>query len=147
MFVRNNSGSMAQGRISRDPEQRTFSSGKTKTSFSIIYGEDANNKDERGRGKPLYLNVDCWGAVGRDAMLLSKGEYVIVSGRVQQSEYNGKQYTTFVADSIYPELSSIIRLVVKNLPMDAPGNNADGLTDPIPVDQFEPVGDEGGLPF
>lgn len=148
MFVRNNSGQMVSGRVSRDPEYKTFDSGKSKTGFSILYGEDAANKDENGRPKGLFLNVECWGAVARDACMLQKGDYITATGRVDQHEYNGKTYTTFVADAIWLDLSGIMRLVVRNLPMDSPGTNSDSLP-PVQEDQFAALGDgdDGDLPF
>ena len=148
MFIRNNSGQMITGRVSRDPEHKVFDSGRSKASFSILYGEDAANKDEQGRPRGLFLNVDAWGAVGRDACLLQKGDYITATGRVEQREYNGKTYTTFIADAIWADLSTIMRLVVRNMPMDEPGNNSDSLP-PVKGDPFAALGDgdDGELPF
>lgn len=148
MFVRNKSGNLAVGRVVREPEQKTFNSGKTKTTFSILYGEDAANLDENGKPKALFLSVDAWGAVGRDACLLSKGDYVTVTGRIDSHEYNGKTYTALVADAIMPDMSAMLRLIMGNLPSDKPGNNSDNLSNPVSADPFAALEDDDGeLPF
>lgn len=148
MFVRNNSGQMVTGRVVREPEFRTFDSGKSKAGFSILYGEDPANKDEQGRPRGLFLNVDAWGAAGRDACLLQKGDYIQATGRVEQREYNGKTYTTLIADAIWADLSTIMRLVVRNMPMDEPGNNSGYLPPVVESDPFSDyAGGDGDLPF
>lgn len=148
MFIKNASGNFAVGRVSRDPETREFANGKSKAQFSIMYADDKNNVDDNCRPRGLFLTIDAWGAVARDAMLLEKGDFVAVVGRLNQHEYNGKQYTELVADAIFPDMGAIMRIVAHGSAGDNPGNNAAGLSNPVPADPFAELSDdEGELPF
>lgn len=152
MFIRNKSGNLAIGRVARDPEMREFNSGKSKAGFSILYGEDANDKDEQGRPRGLFLNVDAWGAVGRDAMMLEKGDYIAAVGRLDTHEYNGKQYTALVADAIFPDVGAVSRMLANaaggaSYDAAAPSGYLDAET-PVKADPFGAMSDDDGdLPF
>ena len=146
MFVKNNSGQIVTGRIIRDPEQKTFDSGKTKTSFAVLYGEDKNQLDENGKPRGLFLNIDCWGAVGRDACLLGKGDFVIAQGRIDSHEYNGKMYTSLVADAIWCDMSATIRMLAGSAGSAGTTASGGGTAAPDPFTAFG-SGDDGDLPF
>lgn len=74
------------GRLTRDPEQRTTSTGKTIASFSIAV--DRQSKDDSAD----FFNITAWEQLG-DLVVkyLSKGRRVIVQGRLRQDTWDDKE--------------------------------------------------------
>lgn len=74
------------GRLTRDPEQRTTTSGKTIVSFSIAV--DRGGQDD----KADFFDVTAWEKLGElVAKYLSKGRRVLVQGRLQQDSWDDKE--------------------------------------------------------
>lgn len=73
------------GRLTRDPEQRTTTTGKTVASFSIAV-------DRIGAGDATdFFNVTAWEKLGELVMqYLSKGRRVLVQGRLRQDSWEDK---------------------------------------------------------
>ena len=74
------------GRLTRDPEQRTTSTGKTIASFSIAVdrGGDSDAAD--------FFNVTAWEKLGELVMqYLAKGRRVLVQGRLRQDSWDDKE--------------------------------------------------------
>jgi single-strand DNA-binding protein len=74
------------GRLTRDPEQRTTTSGKTIASFSIAVdrGGDSDTAD--------FFNITAWEKLGELVMqYLSKGRRVLVQGRLRQDSWDDKE--------------------------------------------------------
>jgi len=74
------------GRLTRDPEQRTTSTGKTIASFSIAV--DRQSKDDTAD----FFNVTAWEQLG-DLVVkyLAKGRRVLVQGRLRQDSWEDKE--------------------------------------------------------
>jgi single-strand DNA-binding protein len=74
------------GRLTRDPEQRTTSGGKTIASFSIAVdrGGDSDAAD--------FFEVTAWEKLG-DLVIqyLGKGRRVLVQGRLRQDSWDDKE--------------------------------------------------------
>jgi single-strand DNA-binding protein len=74
------------GRLTRDPEQRTTSTGKTIASFSIAVdrGGDSDTAD--------FFEVTAWEKLG-DLVIqyLAKGRRVLVQGRLRQDSWDDKE--------------------------------------------------------
>ena len=74
------------GRLTRDPEQRTTSTGKTIASFSIAVdrGGEADTAD--------FFEVTAWEKLG-DLVIqyLAKGRRVLVQGRLRQDSWDDKE--------------------------------------------------------
>jgi len=93
------------GRIGRDPELRFTKDGKAVASFSVAtdHGRDDNKKT-------TWHNVTAFGTLGENvASSLSKGARVIVSGRLDISDYDGKdgekkKRVEIIADAVGREL-------------------------------------------
>lgn len=67
------------GRLTRDPELRTTSSGKSVTQFSV-----ASHEFVGGRERPEFHDVVAWGRLAETAgRYLAKGQLVGVEGRIQ----------------------------------------------------------------
>ncbi len=87
------------GRLTRDPELRTTTSGKSIASFSVAV--DRRVKDKDGNKQADFFRVDAWGQLGDyAASYLTKGRLVAVSGRMEMREHEGKTYWQIVADTV-----------------------------------------------
>jgi len=74
------------GRLTRDPEQRTTSTGKTIASFSVAV--DRAGADDQAD----FFNVTAWEKLGDLVMqYLSKGRRVLVQGRLRQDSWDDKE--------------------------------------------------------
>ncbi len=74
------------GRLTRDPEQRTTSTGKTIASFSIAVdrGGDSDAAD--------FFDVTAWEKLGELVVqYLAKGRRVLVQGRLRQDTWDDKE--------------------------------------------------------
>lgn len=76
------------GRLTRDPEARTASTGNTLTRFSI-----AVDRRFKREGEPTadFFNVTCFGKTAEFAAnYLTKGRLVVVTGRIEIRKYQDK---------------------------------------------------------
>lgn len=74
------------GRLTRDPEQRTTTTGKTIASFSIAV--DRQSQDDSAD----FFNVTAWEKLGELVMqYLAKGRRVLVQGRLRQDSWDDKE--------------------------------------------------------
>lgn len=74
------------GRLTRDPEQRTTTTGKTIASFSVAV--DRNTQDDQAD----FFNVTAWEKLGDLVMqYLGKGRRVLVQGRLRQDSWDDKE--------------------------------------------------------
>lgn len=74
------------GRLTRDPEQRTTSTGKTIASFSIAV--DRNTQDDQAD----FFDITAWEKLGDLVMqYLGKGRRVLVQGRLRQDSWDDKE--------------------------------------------------------
>ena len=74
------------GRLTRDPEQRTTTSGRTVVSFSIAV--DRETQDDQAD----FFDVTAWEKLGELVMqYLSKGRRVLVQGRLRQDSWEDKE--------------------------------------------------------
>jgi single-strand DNA-binding protein len=74
------------GRLTRDPEQRTTSTGKIIVSFSIAV--DRVGQDDSAD----FFNVTAWEKLGELVMqYLGKGRKVLVQGRLRQDSWDDKE--------------------------------------------------------
>lgn len=74
------------GRLTRDPEQRTTSTGKTIASFSLAVdrGGDSDAAD--------FFDVTAWEKLGELVIqYLGKGRRVLVQGRLRQDSWDDKE--------------------------------------------------------
>lgn len=74
------------GRLTRDPEQRTTTSGKTVVSFSLAV--DRVGQDDQAD----FFDVTAWEKLGELVVqYLSKGRRVLVQGRLRQDSWDDKE--------------------------------------------------------
>lgn len=74
------------GRLTRDPEQRTTTSGKTIASFSIAV--DRGGQDDQAD----FFDITAWEKLGElVTQYLSKGRRCLVQGRLRQDSWDDKE--------------------------------------------------------
>ena len=82
------------GNLGRDPDLRFTANGKAVASFSVAAA--SNYVKANGEGKEItdWLNVICWGKLAESVgNMLSKGDNVLVKGRISTRSYEAKDGT------------------------------------------------------
>lgn len=81
----NTNVAVLSGNLTRDPESRTTSTGKTVTSFAIAV--NGFRDDET-----LFINCEVWGKAGDiAAQFLRKGSNVTVNGRLKPNNWEDRE--------------------------------------------------------
>ncbi|MCA9365110.1 MAG: single-stranded DNA-binding protein [Candidatus Moranbacteria bacterium] len=94
------------GRLTRDPEMRTTSSGQNVTSVSIATNRTWNDKNGQKQEQTEFHNIVVWGRLAEIAgQYLTKGQEAFFEGRLQTRAYTGKdnverRTTEVVAESM-----------------------------------------------
>ncbi len=89
------------GRLGKDPEVRTFDTGKTKASFSIATSETYKNQKGEKVQDTQWHNLVIWGKLAEVAgQYLKKGSEIAIEGKLTHREYETaggeKRYVTEV---------------------------------------------------
>lgn len=87
------------GFVARDAEMKTSSNGKTYTKWGVKVGEKPS-QTQGERGEAIWTNCIAWHDLARYAGQIKKGDTVMVVGRIETSEYEGKTYKTLNAEYI-----------------------------------------------
>ena len=118
------------GNITRDPELRFTTGGKGIASFGVAVNRRWQQNGE-WQEKVSFFNVTAWDTLGENvAASLSKGARVIVTGRLEQREYETKEgekrnIVEIVADEIGPSLRWA-RAEVERIARDGGGSSSGG---------------------
>ncbi len=116
------------GNLTRDPELRFTTSGRGVASFGIAVGRRYQVNGE-WQEQTSYFNVTAWGQLGENAAAsLHKGTRVVVTGRLEQREYQnreGEKRTAIEinADEVGPSLRWATASIERN-PRGEGGNSA-----------------------
>ena len=79
------------GRLTRDPEVRTTTSGQTVTSIGLATGRTWTDKQGQKQEKTEFHNVIFWGRTAEVAgQYLIKGQEIFLEGRLETRTYTGK---------------------------------------------------------
>lgn len=79
------------GRLTRDPEIRSTSSGQTVASLSMATNRFWKDKSGQKQDQTEFHNVVLWGRLGEIAgQYLTKGQEAYIEGRLQTRKYTGK---------------------------------------------------------
>lgn len=142
-----------QGRLARDPELRQTTTGKQVATFTMAV--DRGRKDANGKSVADWIPVIAWERAAEFVYKwLTKGQMVVVDGRIQSRTYTAKDGTSrtvleVVAGSINfcgskadnPGQTSPAPAGQPNVGAPAPAYNQG------PGDDFALIEDEGDLPF
>ena len=97
------------GNLTRDPELRFTAGGKGVASFGVAVGRRYQVNGE-WQEKTSFFNVTAWDQLGENAAAsLTKGARIIVTGRLEQREYETnagekRNVVEIVADELGPSL-------------------------------------------
>ena len=79
------------GNLTRDVELRTTPSGQTVANFSLAISRSWKGQDGQTQEQTSFINCVAWGKVGEIiAQYTSKGNPLLVSGRLDQRSYDDK---------------------------------------------------------
>ena len=97
------------GRLTKDPELRTISSGNTTCSFTVAVNRQFTNAN--GEREADFINCVVWGKQAENlCKYCTKGSQIAVTGRIQTRNYDGqdgrKVYVTEVVATNISFLSS-----------------------------------------
>ena len=95
------------GNLTGDPELRSLDSGQSLCKIRIAHNERYKNAAGEWTDRPQYFDVTVWGGIGDwVGGHLSKGDKVVVAGRLRWREYEvdgaTRQAIDITADSIVP---------------------------------------------
>ena len=94
---------LLKGNLTKDPEYKTISE-KELVTFRVAVNESIGN----GKEETTYLDVDGWGshAAYAENVTLSKGDRVIVDGRLRQRNWEDKNGSSRTPYSVLPSTFS-----------------------------------------
>lgn len=130
------------GRLTRDPELRTTTSGKSVCDFSIAVQKRIKPAD--GSADADFFRVNCWDRTAEYVSnYLHKGRLVAVEGRLQSRKY-------VASDGTNREVVEIVANNVQSLerPRDDAGGGGEGAAPrtaaaaAVPADEYDPFADE-----
>lgn len=119
------------GNLTRDPELRFTTGGKGITSFGLAVNRRYQVNGE-WQEKVSFFNVSAWDQLGENAAAsLTKGTRIIVTGRLEQREYETQQgekrsVVEIIADEIGPSLRWATASVERTQRTNADGNSGGG---------------------
>jgi single-strand DNA-binding protein len=83
------------GRLTKDPDLRFTPSGDAVASFSVAVNERIKDGNEWKDGEPSYYEVKAWRKLAEQtAETLTKGNRVVVTGKMKIDKYEAKDGTT-----------------------------------------------------
>ena len=136
------------GNLTREPELRTLpNGGQSVCSLRIAHNDRYKDASGNWADRASYFDVSVWGGLGEwMASNLSKGQKVVVSGRLKWREWgeegNKRQAVDISADSVVP--------VVRDGQRGQGGGQSNGFTPrsdvPANTDDFQTVPAGGGRP-
>ncbi|MCH4071932.1 single-stranded DNA-binding protein [Pseudoramibacter sp.] len=137
------------GRLARDPELRTTTTGKSVCSFAI-----AVDRRFKRDGQPTadFFNVTAWGKQGEViSQYLRKGRQIAISGRLQTRNYvakdGSKRYTTDIVLEEFDFIGSRNDAVPSDQNTQ-PNNNSVSLDGSDDIDDdFHLLADDDDVPF
>ena len=118
------------GNLTRDPELRFTAGGKGIANFGVAVNRRWQQNGE-WQEKVSFFNVTAWDTLGENAAAsLTKGTRIIVTGRLEQREYETKDgekrnVVEIVADEIGPSLRWA-RAEIERIARDSSGSGGSG---------------------
>lgn len=129
---------MVAGFVAKDAEMQTSQNGKTYTKWSVkVATKPAQNPNERGEA--VWTNCIAWHDQARSAGAIKKGDTVFCIGRIEVSEYEGKQYKTLNCE--------YISIMGKTAAAAAPAQAAAPAAESMQMSEFEEILSDGDVPF
>jgi len=97
---------LLKGNLTRDPEYKTISNANGDS--DLVAFRVAVNENIGGREETVYFDIDGWNSHSKYAqsVLLSKGDRVIIDGRIRQREWTDKNGSARTSFSVVPNTFS-----------------------------------------
>lgn len=136
------------GRLARDPELRTTTSGKSVVSFTIA--TDRNRKDANGQNQTDWIRMTAWEKTAEFiCKYFQKGSMIAIDGRLQSKTYqdkNGNNRTDM--EVVVEEVNFVGAKSASNADSNAqPAALQQPTAQPQTAPQFEDVSDDPDIPF
>lgn len=135
------------GRLTRDPEMRTTTSGATTTSFTVAVSRTYANQN--GERETDFINCVAWRKQAENiAKYCQKGTQVAVEGRIQTRSYDAQDGTKrYVTEIIVDNVTFLgskgnVESFAGNNDV---GSNPDIMTTDVSEDPFKDFGEEVAL--
>jgi single-strand DNA-binding protein len=132
------------GNATRDPELRYTTGGRGVASFGLAVNRRYQQNGE-WQEQTSFFNVTAWGELGENAAAsLTKGSRIIVTGRLQQREYETREgekrtIVEVIADELGPSLrwaqAQVERISRDAAPAGGSGGGAAAAPDPVYGDE------------
>ena len=135
------------GNLTRDPELRFTGNGRSVASLGVAVSRRFQVNGE-WQEQTSYFNVTAWGQLGDNvAATLHKGNRVVVTGRLEQRDYNtreGEKRTAIeiIADDIGPSLRWATAQIERNPRGEGSGGGQRGGGPQAPTGDANPFDDE-----
>jgi single-strand DNA-binding protein len=120
------------GNLTREPELRFTNGGRAVASFGVACSRRYQVNGE-WQEQTSFFNVVAWGQLGENAaQSLNKGSRIIVSGRLEQRQYEAKDgggqrsIVEIVADELGPSLRWATAQIERTARTDAAGGGGGG---------------------
>jgi single-strand DNA-binding protein len=126
------------GNLTDDPELRFTGGGAAVATLRVASNRRFNDRSGQQQEETTYLNVNCWRDLAENAAeSLSKGDRVVVIGRVRVRSYENQQgqtvwVTEIEADEIAPSLRWARASVTRSSGSSSGGSTAAGSSAPPP---------------
>ena len=139
------------GNVTRDPELRFTPSGQANVRFGVAVNrrwQDRNSNE--WQEQTSYFDVVCWREMAENvAESLPKGARVMVSGRLEQRQYETREgekrnVVEIIADEVGPSLRYASAQVTKNERRGGGDFGGGGSSAPTPSDSDAPAYDDFG---
>lgn len=102
MIIKTRLGALVAGTLAREPEIKTLGT----RDVLVLNVRAQSEKDDAGRWKSLFVDVQCWGGLSERDGMYQKGDFVAAFGReIKTREYpegSGKFYHSLPADGVLP---------------------------------------------
>ena len=116
------------GRLTRNPELHKVGAKEiTKVTLRVASNEGRRDPatQEWTEGEKLYVNVNCWRALGQNAMVFTTGDPVIVHGRLRTREWttaegDRRSVTELDATAVGPDLGKCVVTEMRRLRAEPP---------------------------
>lgn len=93
------------GRLGKNPESKTFDSGKMMTIFSLATNESYKNSKGEKVEDTQWHNIVAWGKIAElSSKLLQKGQEVAIEGKLVSRSYEKNGEKKYVTEIVMNEM-------------------------------------------
>ena len=112
------------GNIGRDPESRTLDGGSKVTNFSVATNESYKDKAGEWQKQVQWHNIVTWGKLADYAVTLSKGDAVLIEGKIRTRTFEDKSGNNRIEFKV---VANSVKVVNRSQPKQQQQSNNDAL--------------------